>query len=246
MKDILTNLDYWIKEQGSPKISLDKNNIIKEFIDKNVDYSEIKTAFEIGCYPGKFLTIPGDKGVEVSGIDYIPQVTQLKDIFLKQGYKVGEFIQGDFLDFSSKKKYDCVMSFGFIEHFKNWEEVMRKHFDLVADNGLVIIEVPNFRGFFQKLPRYLFDYKNFKRHNLNAMELKSWQKVLESNGFEIIHSGYFGGNQLWFEKRYRNRIINLSKKMVLRVLNKIQKLVYRDKENDKKFSCVLGIIAKKI
>lgn len=244
--ETLTSLDYWIETQGNPGIILDNNNPIKLWMEAHVDFSEIKTAFEIGCYPGKFLTIPASKGVIVSGIDYIPQITGLEKIFHEHGYQVDEFINGDFLDFISEKKYDCVMSFGFLEHFKNWQEVLEKHLDLVSENGYLIMEVPNFRGIFQKLPRCFFDFKNFKRHNLKAMDPGLWQKILEKRGFRILHSGYLGGYSLWFEKQYRNKIINIFKYSLVSVLNIGRKILFPNKKEDKSFSSVIGIMAKRL
>lgn len=242
----LTTLDYWTKAQGGLNLELNENNIIEKWINDNLKVDNIKTSIEVGCYPGKFLTILGKKGVEVNGIDFIPAVKSLADVFKNEGYKVGEFIKADFTKYKSEKKYDCVMSFGFIEHFTNWQEIVHLHLDMVAENGYIIIEVPNFRGFFQQAPRLLFDYKNYKRHNIDSMNLKKWNKIMKDRGFEIVSSEYFGGYQLWFEEPVTSRIVLNLKKYCLKILKKLKEFRYPNVEDDKSFSCVMGVIARRI
>lgn len=242
----LTTLDYWTKAQGKLDITLNENNIIEKWINDNLIDENIKTSIEIGCYPGKFLTILGKRGIEVNGIDYINSVVNLRDIFKEKGYNVGEFINSDFTKFKSPKTYDCVMSFGFIEHFLNWEEIMIKHLDLVSENGYIIIEVPNFRGIFQKLPRFIFDYKNYKRHNIDSMDIEKWNVILKNNGFEIISSTYFGGYALWFENQIRNQTVIKIRNIFINILKKTKKKVHPNSQEHANFSCVMGIIAKRI
>ena len=223
----LTTLEYWTEAQGKIDIELGQNNIIETWINRNLNDLSIKTSIEIGCYPGKFLTILGKQGIEVNGIDYIPAVKQLPDVFKKAGYNVGEFFEADFLKYKSKKKYNCVMSFGFIEH------------------GYVIVEVPNFKGFFQQIPRYLFDYKNYKRHNIKSMNLERWNEIIKERGFEIISSEYFGGYELWFEEPITNKMTLKLKQFTIHVLRRVKQIFYPTKKNDKSFSCVMGIIARR-
>ena len=241
----LTTKEYWVQAQANTNIELDDENIIKKWIDDIIGDRKIKNAIEIGCYPGKFLTILGKKGTILSGIDYIPNVIELEYKFKSNGYKVDEFINADFFEFQTSKKYECVMSFGFIEHFKNWEDVIQRHVDLVADEGYLIIEVPNFNGIFQRLPRFIFDKENFKRHNLKAMNLEKWNRIIEENGFEIISSNYFGGYMLWFEKHIDNTKVLRIRDLLTLILKKIKNTIYPDVVNHPSFSCVMGVIAKR-
>ena len=241
----LTTLDYWTNTHGTPDLVLD-NEIIEKWIKDNLNEEEIKTSIEIGCYPGKYLTILGEKGVEVNGIDYIPNIAVLDELFNDKGFNVGEFINADFTQFKFIKKYDCVMSFGFIEHFYNWEEMILKHLDIVSEKGFVVIEVPNFRGFFQRLPRMIYDWENYKRHNISSMNLKKWEKILLENDFELINSSYFGGYHTWFEKKYSNRYIVKSRTYLLKLLDKIRIKMFPSVENHKSYSSFVGIIARKI
>lgn len=244
MKNLAT-LDYWTKAHGNINIDLNPNDFIKNWISNNIDFANIKSVFEIGCYPGRYLTIFGDQGIEVNGVDYIQDVNKLPEVFELKKYKVGHFYNCDFFKFEPKVKYDCVMSLGFIEHFDNWEKTMTNHFDFINEKGYLIIEVPNFRGVLQRIPRMLFDYENYKRHNLNSMCLKEWNKILIQNDFEIIYSGCFGGYNLWFEVDQKNKINRFIKRYLIKTLVSFRNIFFRNKVESPYFSCAIGIIARK-
>jgi SAM-dependent methyltransferase len=245
MKTKLTEQNYWIDVQGKVNLKLANDNLIKLWIEDNLDLSKIKNCIEIGCFPGRFLTIFGDHGVEVNGLDFIPEVDQLKNVFEQNGYAAGDFINADFTNYLPQRKYECIASFGFIEHFTNWDFILKKHFDYIDKDGYLIVEVPNFRGFFQRIIRVLFDNENYKRHNIQAMNLEKWKKVLLENNFEIIDARYFGGYQLWYESKNKSKIYFKLRNLLSRILNKIIITVFEKGEESKHFSCVLGIIAKK-
>jgi cyclopropane fatty-acyl-phospholipid synthase-like methyltransferase len=245
MKTKLTEQNYWVDVQGNINLNLPKNHIIKRWIESHLDFKQVKSCIEIGCFPGRYLTIFADHDIEVNGLDFIPNVESLKAVFEENGYKAGEFINADFTMYLPKRKYDCVASFGLIEHFTNWDEVFKKHFDYVDVDGFLIIETPNFRGFFQRVPRFLFDYKNYKRHNIKAMNLQAWKKLLLENDFEIINASYFGGYELWDESNIKNRYFLKLKYYIQTLFFKMQKLLYQKTKENKSFSCYLGIIARR-
>jgi hypothetical protein len=85
-----------------------------------------------------------------------------------------------------------VCSFGFIEHFIEWEVVVTRHLELVAPEGLLIIMSPNFAGAWQKHFHRLFDKQNFLRYYLPAMEPFKWRAIAEKAGFTTNFCGYFG------------------------------------------------------
>ena len=243
MEDKLTNQDYWNSGTKHAKIEISDNDPIKKWIKKyESNFTDIKNCIEIGCYSGRFLTIFGEMGAELSGIDYVENLEDVEKNLKEKGYKTGIFKKEDFTKFSPIKKYDCVMSFGLIEHFKDWRKVFQKHIDLVDEKGFIIIETPNFNGFMQRIPRKFFDRENYLRHNIYSMNLKKWEKLLRDNNFEIISSEYFGGYEIWFENQNLSKIEKIIKKVILRI-NSIIKNRFFSKPESKHFSSYLGIIA---
>ncbi len=164
-----------------------------------------KSSFEVGIFPARFSVIFGDLGYEVNGIDRIESVvTTMKHWLEKENYKVGGEICDDFFTYDYKKKYDVVSSFGFIEHFKNFEEVIKVQANLVAENGYIIIEVPNFKGRIQNFLKKRLDKKNLDVHYVPSMDFGKWEKVLRENQFEIIAKDYLGSFSLQTYPQKRN------------------------------------------
>jgi hypothetical protein len=95
-----------------------------------------------------------------------------------------------------------VTSFGFVEHFNNYEEVIVKHCELVAPNGYLIITMPNFR-YMQWLYHWMFDRANLRIHNTDVMNLATLDRIMAAQGLERVFSGYLGGLTLWRESKLR-------------------------------------------
>lgn len=240
----LTDVTYWTKAQGLPDVRIDENNVIYQWITGHVDMTPIRNCIEIGCFPGRYLSIFGQRGVELNGIDFIPSVTKLAALFEAKGYKTGSFHCMDFVEATFAGSFDCVYSLGFIEHFGDWEHVFRKHLPLLRPGGLVIIEVPNFRGWMQRLPRRLFDRENVRRHNLDAMNLRRWREILKDEDFEILREDYIGGYMMWFEKDC-GRVERLLRRMVMRMMRALKATLYPGLKDGLEFSGAMGIIARK-
>ena len=185
----------------------------------------------------------GDLGYQLNGIDQVDLVeTELPKWFKEEKYLVGDFYQGDFLNWKSKNKYDIVTSFGFIEHFKNFDEIIELQCNLVKKGGHILIETPNFKGFSQRWLRYFLDKKNLDRHYIPSMNIEKWEKVLKHNNFEIIEKKYLGNFSIWVENQERNKI----QKLTLRALKKFNSFLSKNlPSNHKHFSPYLGVIAVK-
>jgi SAM-dependent methyltransferase len=164
------------------------------------------TSFEVGIYPGPYSIFLGrELGYTVSGIDLTPFVSsRLPQHFEAHGVAVGDLVRGDFLEFECSERYDVVCSFGFIEHFENFEEVLRKHIALLKPHGTLVVSCPNFRGL-QWVGHWLFDRENLQRHATRAMNLRRWQRVLDEHGMVRLHHGYHRTADFWVDKPPRSR-----------------------------------------
>ncbi len=159
MSSIATD-KYWEQHwQKNDFAIVSSNHPVRKWVERNIKQGNGLSCLEIGCYPGKFLAIFGEQGYRLNGIDKFEGTdTILKKWLHEKGYAVGEILKEDFLDMkSSLELYDVVCSFGFIEHFENWPEIIKHHTQLVKDRGQVTIEVPNFAS-----PLYFWIYKLFE------------------------------------------------------------------------------------
>lgn len=158
-------------------------------------------AIELGCCPGMFLGHLGIMGYTLHGIDLSPSIMDMEAAYKMANLPCGTFKQQDFFDFcrSPDMAYDIVTSYGFIEHFIDFEEAFFHHCRLVNDNGYIVVTFPNFLGNLQFALHTLFDKANLDRHNLKSMELKPYVKMLNALHFDVLFAGYFGGFSFWRE-----------------------------------------------
>jgi 2-polyprenyl-3-methyl-5-hydroxy-6-metoxy-1,4-benzoquinol methylase len=218
-----------------------KSDPLIEWIQLTSSLAEEGRCIEIGCYPGGYTNEFGKLGHEISGMDLTPRVLELNQIFQRRNYKVGEFLQKDFFEFKPENKYNIVFSIGFIEHFNDYKTVIAKHCDLVENNGLLLIVVPNFRGHIQHFLHKWLDNENLKQHNVLSMNPKEWEKTLINNNFEIIKSGYIGGFDFWVggKKGFSRTIRKLSASIIKRLFRKILSTP------SESYSPYCGVIARK-
>lgn len=154
--------------------------------------------FEVGCFPGRFLAHLGKKyNYVVSGIDLVPGSRDyLQRVLTEQGVKVGALTEGDFLQFIPESKYDVVCSFGFVEHFTDTEDIIRRHLNMLKPGGILLLSSPNFTGVQYLLHRCL-DKNSLAYHNIESMDFRRWTRVLADNEMEILFQNYYGTCGFW-------------------------------------------------
>lgn len=241
--DKLTSQEYWINSYGQPRFEYSKNHDISKLLLKYLPKNAQGRCIEIGSFPGSYLAVVGTMGYELNGIDFHPlNISALPDWLLDQGFKTGHFSNEDFFAIKGYNNFDVVMSFGFIEHFKNYKEVILNHTTFVKNGGYLIITTPNFRGWIQYLLHSIFDKKNLQRHNIQSMNPFKWKNILEENGFEILYHGYFGNFWFWADLGdERGRFNKFALKQTMRIVKVLRKILFF---NSVSFSAYCGIVAR--
>ena len=240
--DNLAPQEYWDKSYEKYNFTnTPKEDPIRKWIEKYVPKGT-GICLELGAFPGRYLSLFGELGYELSGIDLTPQITSsLPDWLRQNGFRTAEFIKADFNEHNFERKYEVVCSFGFIEHFKGWEKILEKKMKLVEDGGLIIVEAPNFNGPLQKFLHATLDEKNLQRHNTASMDPELWKQLLIKNNFEIIFSGYFGGFDFWVDSQERTE----SQKNVIQAIDYLKPYLKDIHEDDRAYSPYCGVIARK-
>ena len=118
-----------------------------------------------------------------------------------------EYIESDFFAFKSEKQYDLVFSIGFIEHFDDTADVIRRHVDLVKPGGTLFIALPNFRGLNGWVQK-VFDRRNYDAHNISSMIPSRLRAILGSLPLKDVKVQYTAKPMLWLEpqKGVKNKI----------------------------------------
>ena len=237
----LTTQEFWDSSYKDLRFSgMSEEYPTIKIIYENFLKNENKTIFEIGCFPGRFLYHFGKLGYELNGIDQTEYLDRMIDWFKNNSFKIGGFRQGDVFNLSFDKQYDVVASFGFIEHFENFEEVLKIHCNLVKAGGYIYVTVPNFAGFIQNKLHSFFDNESLNKHCVPSMDPEKWARVLKTEGFEIIKNGYLGGFDFWVGNQKRNFL----KKIIIKAIRIF--LPIRFLPNSRSYSPEIYIIAKKI
>jgi L-malate glycosyltransferase len=208
LKHNLADQDYWNTSYSDYALSENETeDEISGWLNAHVPPGNGTDCLEIGCFPGRYLTFFGKRGYVLHGVDLTPRVkTDFSEWLRARGFRTGRFEMADFFEFEPGRLYDIVCSFGFIEHFTNWEMVFKKHLRLVAPGGYIIIETPNFRGWMQRAIHYILDRANYKRHYIPAMDPVKWAQICRQEGFEIVTSGYIGEFSFWTDKMPEGRL----------------------------------------
>ncbi len=240
----LTTIDFWVDNDKHHFFKrYDEGHGIDDFIIKYIPTTKLGSCLEIGSFPGPHLATFGDLGYALNGVDFHPLNKDLLPAWLQQqGFTIEEFVSIDFFKYSPHKKFDVVASFGFIEHFVDYEDMIQRHINLVNDNGYIIITTPNFKGLIQKSLHIFFDKINLSKHNIESMQPTKWKKILEDNNFEIIYYGYFGDFWFWHGAEKLPKWKTFLLWFVERAVPRIRKLLWFQSSL---FSAYAGIVAVK-
>ena len=153
---------------------------------------------EIGCAPGKYLAfVAGRLGATVSGLDYSETgIRQCRALFDALALPI-DLHQGDFFNHQLPLgNFDVVTSWGFIEHFDDPTDAVRRHIDLLRPGGVALIGVPNYAGLYGSLQRRV-DPENLALHNLNIMTLDALLRLVEPSPSVEAKTYHFGRVSLW-------------------------------------------------
>jgi SAM-dependent methyltransferase len=201
MMDKGTNLRYYASDPAYSgkyivNVPLADDNI-RVFVKKHIPPSA-GDCIEIGCSPGGFLTLFGELGYTLHGIDFDPRIqTELPAWLDTKNFKHGQFIVDNFTTYAFSRDYDVVYSLGFIEHFTNWIDIVIRHAEIVKPNGWLLIGAPNYAGIVQRVLHKLLEEDNYKTHVTASMNPAMWKQILEYAGFEVTYAGTVGCFDLW-------------------------------------------------
>lgn len=194
----LTEVKFWDNYWGNCKLpstvdmDFSFDRCLAHELKKNLP--DIKgDVFEVGCAPGKWLAFMAKEfAMNPSGIEYSEagMIATLENFRILQ-LAPGSILTGDFFQAKPERQFDVVMSFGFIEHFDNVDEVVDLHLQWVKPGGILILGVPNFCGIYSFIQGIL-DQEILDKHNLKIMNLNYFRSLAASFKLEPIFLDYIG------------------------------------------------------
>lgn len=202
----LTAPEDWQREgYGRPALrpEADFQTLLDRHLPKRPDW----TALEVGACPGsQLLAIALSHGYHPVALDFLPAVRDLPGAFAGFGVPDLEVIEADFLTFATTRRFNVVMSFGFIEHFTEPEAIVRKQWELVAEDGYLVLGSPSFGPLQMALRRLTFKPEDLDRtlriHNQAIMDAAAISEICRRlPGARIEVAAYAGRMGTWIKPR---------------------------------------------
>lgn len=239
----LGSKEYWDNEAKVQR-NLKKKMFFEKTLSKYLKKADkTAVAIEIGCVPGFYLGyVCKNFGYFPEGIDFAKNTNEITAQTLGQfGLTSFNIFNEDFLKWQPKKRYDVVLSFGFIEHFIDIEPVIRKHISLLKEKGQIVLGIPNF-AFCQKILHLALDRENLSRHNTVIMNLSFFENLAKDYNLQVSYLGYSGG---FFKFWWDNSNPNVLQKTIYFVLRIFGRFASKIALNNKFLSPYILMIASK-
>jgi len=148
-----------------------------------------------------------DTRVKISNID-VSSLTNREKVYLKQ---IG---------------FDTVVLINVLEHIEEDQKSLSNLYEILSDNGKIIIFVPAFNLLFGTIDKLVGHFRRYTKKDLRNKLEKSGFKVEKSFYFNLI--GFFG----WFVNNRIRKIKNNSKlqveffdKVIVPVVSRVEKVV---------------------
>ncbi len=185
------------------------------------------TVIEIGSAPGReLITVHRKFGYVPYGVEYTENgVKANRNLFLIHGIDPENVIHADFFDRGFQEAYcerfDVVMSHGFIEHFTDLNGVIAGHVNLLKPGGLLLITIPNLRGFNWPVSRF-FSKRPLKAHNQAIIKKKKLLFYCDREELAVLRCKYIGTLNFGITCE---RDDNTPKQFLMDLLKKLQRVI---------------------
>lgn len=155
-----------------------------ETFEKNLD-ARRRRILDVGSGPGYFLLHGKNRDWEPTGIEPSTQAAA-------HGRGLGLRIIEDFFDEKTTKdlgKFDVVHMSEVLEHVPDPTIILRLAHDVLSEDGLLCVAVPNDYNSFQYALRKACGYKPWwvaPPHHINYFDFDSMSGLIEDSGFKVI------------------------------------------------------------
>lgn len=198
----LSQEEDWEKiwEEGPPMLIFDPGkpffSDIHQLLKRHLPHDPSLRCLEVGCYPGTYLWyFHTHFGYRPSGLEYVEKFAKKCRRHMRELGLEAEIHHADLFSFEKKEEWDVVFSVGFIEHFTDTKDVVKRHVDLLKPGGYLVLIIPNHSGLNGKIFK-MIDEEKYNIHNhMNYADMK--QSVEATGAASIIAGGYCGHLGFW-------------------------------------------------
>jgi len=161
-----------------------------------------KTALDMGCGSGIFSFLLAKEGLKVIGIDAADKMIELCEVQRQKfGINNPKFLKADFahLDDLKLQRVDILICSSVLEYIDDLEATLEKFCNLLNDDGLLIVSLPNASCLYRKFEKYffkLFDKPEYYKYVINFASLNYLSEVLSVHGMSLLENHYYAQNSL--------------------------------------------------
>jgi 2-polyprenyl-3-methyl-5-hydroxy-6-metoxy-1,4-benzoquinol methylase len=193
------------------------------------EISDAKKTLEVGPMYGQLMEEFQNLGLSTTGIEIDEGAVKH---CVKNGLDVRKMYFSDFLS-QNKDKYDLIILSHVQEHLLNPKEDMLKLERHLADNGKILMIVPNINSMTAKIFGRYWGYWDVPAHTSHFNE-KSVANFLKSCNLEIIDRKLLGGSSLLFFSSISKLLgvsakkikITSARKKILKIISSVLKYWY--------------------
>lgn len=138
-----------------------------------------KRLLDIGCGDGSFIRYMKLNGFEVAGTEINPDQSLFHDLSVLNGIE----------SLAASNQFDCITMWHTLEHMPDIRYMLGYVYRLLADDGRLIIAVPNNAGFQAELFKNRWLHIDVPRH-IYHFDSESLELCLESNSFLVEKTMY--------------------------------------------------------
>lgn len=215
MKNELTNFEFWENGWKSSKVMfVPKSLYFDKYIIEN--FVKNKSIIEIGGYPGlilAFIKLKYNSNVHL--LDYYVDQDLINNIESCNGLPKNsiQLINTDFFKYKTEQKFDFVFSNGFIEHFADTDDVIKRHIDLMSNKSQLLILLPNLRGLNGLIHKW-FDPEIYNIHNIQSMDLVFLKNIMNQYNLSNVKVEYINKPMVWISSNKKTIRRKITKKIV--------------------------------
>lgn len=199
----LTTRQYWTKAMPPAERPVLGLYPFARYVRKHISPDPGKTVIEIGAFPGRLLgAFAKEFGFQPTALDYRDDTNLMAQAFLRIGVGGWRVVKADFLTWIPDRKYDVVLSHGFVEHFADTQLVVTKHLELLKRGGLLVLSVPHLRYYQYWARRLLCTKEHMKEilatHKRSIMRLDTLRRIIVGDLGQVeLEARYLGWASLW-------------------------------------------------
>lgn len=160
----------------SPSMRARQHDEFKAFIERFG--LQGKKILEIGSGRGEYLSILNDLPVDACGMEHNPEFNKIAK---EKGLKTFQSYPTDITELPEGMAFDAFISINFLEHAPDPGAFLRACADLLTDEGVGMIGVPDLE--FELRDNFLF---SFMSDHLSYFSSDSLNNALTMNGFEVV------------------------------------------------------------